>query len=183
MLTGAFTSTTFYDKDAYIWNESDNTLTSNTDYDGVNALFTLPLDKEKAEPKKAANYLNTILDQFSEAKSSDFTEDATTQEEIEDMEPYNISPLDPNFDKYYTLIENSVTQTRPGEDNMIHYEYASTDGHSICADTLFSELFPNNTPGISKTYSMNSSDSEWWIISYELMEDGSVTVRTYQSQQ
>lgn len=51
---------TFYRKNAYIYNEADGTITPNEDYEGVNVLFDLPIDASRADAKKAQEYLKRL---------------------------------------------------------------------------------------------------------------------------
>ncbi len=50
-----------YNRDAYIYNSNDGTITQNPDYDGVKALFNLPLDTSKADPDKAREIIKSIV--------------------------------------------------------------------------------------------------------------------------
>lgn len=51
---------TFYRKNAYIYNEADGTITPNEDYEGVNVLFDLPIDASRADAEKAQEYLKRL---------------------------------------------------------------------------------------------------------------------------
>jgi hypothetical protein len=46
---------------AYIYHDKTGEISPNPEYDGPNALFSLPLDKSKADPEKAAQFLNQIF--------------------------------------------------------------------------------------------------------------------------
>lgn len=48
---------TFYDSDAYCFDKQTGEITRNEDYEGVNALFHLPLDESKADEKAADEQL------------------------------------------------------------------------------------------------------------------------------
>lgn len=50
-------STTFYNINAFAYNNDTGEITPNPDYDGVNVLFDLPIDKSKADPEKAEQFL------------------------------------------------------------------------------------------------------------------------------
>jgi len=60
----AVSSSTFYDNDAYIYNEETGEITRNEDYDGVNALFDLPLDESKADKDAGEKYIKEMLDKW-----------------------------------------------------------------------------------------------------------------------
>lgn len=51
-------SSNFYDINAFVYNSKSGEIRSNPEYDGVNVLFDLPIDKTKADPKKAQEFLN-----------------------------------------------------------------------------------------------------------------------------
>jgi len=53
-------STTFYDVNAYTYDEATGLVTPNPDFDGVNMIFDLPLDSSKADYEKAQTYLDTL---------------------------------------------------------------------------------------------------------------------------
>ena len=54
------TDTTFYNHKAYHYNETTGEISRNEDYDGLNALFRLPVDASKADPQAAASYLTSL---------------------------------------------------------------------------------------------------------------------------
>lgn len=54
-------SSTFYDIKAFSYNEKTGEVTINKNYNGVAALFDLPLDIKKADHKKADKYLSELL--------------------------------------------------------------------------------------------------------------------------
>lgn len=52
----------FYDKNAFTYDEETGEITTNPDYSGACALFDLPLDPAKADRAKADAYLETLLE-------------------------------------------------------------------------------------------------------------------------
>ncbi len=50
----------FYDTEAYRYDEGTGEMSPNEAYDGVNALFVLPLDPKRADPEAAAAYLEEL---------------------------------------------------------------------------------------------------------------------------
>lgn len=50
----------FYNAEAYIYDEVSGKISRNESYNGLNALFKLPLDASKANPEKAAEYLESM---------------------------------------------------------------------------------------------------------------------------
>lgn len=51
---------TFYDVDAYHYDESTGLISRNEDYQGINLLFDLPVDAAKVDPEGAAQYLKEL---------------------------------------------------------------------------------------------------------------------------
>lgn len=50
----------FFKKDAYHYDKTTGVVSRNEQYDGLNALFNLPIDASKADPKKAAEYIEAL---------------------------------------------------------------------------------------------------------------------------
>lgn len=79
----------FYDTDAYSYDVKTGSITRNNDYEGTNILFNLNIDKSKADPQKAEEYIKEIEDEF----NSDNKDDAFDYEqdsEIESKAEFNI---------------------------------------------------------------------------------------------
>lgn len=167
-------SSLFYEPDIYTWNEKDGTLTPNPDYDGVNALFTLPLDKGKADPSAAEIYLNAVLngDENEEASSENENGDA-----LKDLDVSNISLED--LDSGYDLLEDSVINTKADSNGMINYSYEE-NGTRTEGGVAESELFPDHKTGLSDIFDVWGESPHLFVTTFELMEDGTVTIRTYQ---
>lgn len=47
----------FYKPEAYVFDEATGNISRNREYEGLNALFTLPIDDSKANPTKVAEYI------------------------------------------------------------------------------------------------------------------------------
>lgn len=50
----------FYNRDAYIYEKATGDISRNEAYEGLNALFRLPVDAAKADPEKAAAYIESL---------------------------------------------------------------------------------------------------------------------------
>lgn len=50
----------FYNKEAYCYDELTGKISRNEEYEGLNALFNLPVDIAKADPEKAAEYMAAL---------------------------------------------------------------------------------------------------------------------------
>lgn len=49
-----------YNNEAFVYDEASGKISRNENYDGLNALFHLPLDRSKADPDAAAEYIKKI---------------------------------------------------------------------------------------------------------------------------
>jgi len=56
----AVSSSSFYDDNAYVYNEETGEISRNENYVGVNALFELPLDKTKSDETAGEKYINEM---------------------------------------------------------------------------------------------------------------------------
>jgi len=54
------TEGTFYNTEAYCYDKSTGKISRNEKYEGLNALFGLPVDISKADPEKAAQYIASL---------------------------------------------------------------------------------------------------------------------------
>lgn len=50
----------FYDQAAYHYDRESGEISVNEDYEGINLLFDLPMDESKADPDKAAEYIENM---------------------------------------------------------------------------------------------------------------------------
>lgn len=116
----------FYDVDAYRYDESTGSISRNEDYDGVNALFELPVDKSKADPAAAAAYLEAL--QASWAAPDTLPEQDATDRTVEAfMEQLTAQ----NLDQYAEPVESTRMECgTPDEDGAVMYSYELADGSS-----------------------------------------------------
>lgn len=169
---------TFYDNNAYTFNEETGEIRRNESYDGLNALFELPLDPSKADPKAAAEYIKSI-----DAPDSESTEDTDVEgpEPNSDIEAF-ISQLTPdNLADYATPVESSIQTGMPDEEGSFHYECDLGDRGGASGTIGVQEIFPDNKPGMSDRFSYSYSDSidSLMISTFTLNEDGSITYTAY----
>lgn len=166
---------TFYNPDAYTYDKTTGQISRNEDYNGLNALFTLPLDSSKAEPEAAKAYIKNMDTQeqnTDDPQPSDM--DIQISEFIENLTPENI-------DEYAHKVKETEQTVQPDSDGTltVNYEYNGTSGNDT---NIISELFPDGKTGMSKSFSYTYSDNrlESLIINtYVLNEDGSVTFSIY----
>lgn len=115
---------TFYDSDAYRYDESTGSISRNERYDGVNALFELPVDKSKADPAAAAAYLEALQASWA-APDTPPEQDAADIEVEAFMEQLTAEKLD----SYADPIESTrMSCGTPDEDGAVLYRYELEDG-------------------------------------------------------
>lgn len=105
--------------EAYTYQEDSGKIEKNKDYSGVNALFTLPIDKSKASEEEAKKYVDSL---FGEENT-----DETEKKQMEaDEEFFNSLTLD-NIEEYATREESTVQTVKPDKDGNLIYDYEIKD--------------------------------------------------------
>lgn len=165
---------TFYNPEAYFYDEETGAISKNPDYQGLNVLFTLPLDEKKADPVKAKKYLRQLE---KEAEESDDTEYEKTEIDLwaEKVTPENI-------EQYAKRLEDTIQVLTPDAEGYIHTEYELENGRSGWGDFLVSELFPEGKTGMSESIGYNYSEDDMESLlfeTYTLNKDGTVTYAVY----
>ncbi len=74
---------TFYSTEAYDYDEKTGIISKKESYNGTNILFDLNLDKSKADPKKAAEYLDKLNRQLENPEGSEDSKDLYEEETAE----------------------------------------------------------------------------------------------------
>lgn len=153
--------TAFFSTDAYTYDALTGEITRNPSFDGMNALFDLPLDPAKGDPCKAEEYLRTLWEQDTDAEL--------------DPESLNAAMLLENFDPDSAeLLVDSIMVLETDEKG--YYQYSYRGGlHSVLAESLF---VPEEY-GFAHERSMSESDMETLVTLFHKDVDGIVTGRTY----
>ena len=162
----------FYDMTAYHYEESTGKMTRNESYDGVNALFTLPIDKNKANAEAANAYLESLEESLS--CEDDATEmDSSVEAFMEKLTPENI-------DQYAVPIESTRQICKTGNDGLLYYSY-ELENESGEGTVFVEEEFPDGKAGMAKDfqYSYSEGMSDLLIYTHTLNEDGTVTFVIY----
>lgn len=163
-----------YNTDAYTYDEMTGTISRNENYDGLNALFHLPLDSSKADPKAAAEYIKKIDEGDSDVPETELSEEeAEISEFLEKLTPENM--LD-----YIKPIDSTTTVLTPDKDGNLNYEYDLGDKGSGSGTASIDNLFPDKKTRtcINGSSSCGTLDSVL-IDVFTLNEDGSVTYMVY----
>ena len=122
---------TFYQREAYLYDEVTGEITRNEAYDGLNALFQLPIDVAKADPVAAKAYMETLFDE----NEDDWSDVEKTTEELE-VEEW-IAKLTPeNIEELAVLVEHTVQVLTVDENGMLNvapYEVEGRGGSGGCS--------------------------------------------------
>ena len=195
-------STTFYSKEAYNYNEETGDISPNLEFDGINILFDLPLDPSKADPEKAEKYLqdlysddnsDTELDK-SNFNSSNFNNvDSNNSDSINvDSSDFDIFDIiengtiaDLNVPEYLDalmevsiLIPESVKEVSYTDEGLMVYEH---DGYRVvCGEDW---IFPEEYIGMSDVKGLSGGGEKGIRFSrYNRDENGVITGMRYQVQ-
>lgn len=182
---------TFYNADAYNYDKESGKITRKEDYEGVNALFTLPIDKKKADSKAVKAFEEKMkqegfLEDSGSRKQKEkvyFDDEGETvlREEGNTSQEEFVSKLTPeNLHKYAKKVKGYDQVLEP-KDGYISYTYQYKNGDSN-ANQQMEALFPDGKPGMSKSFSFSGwgDDLKSMVIeSLTLQEDGKVLLELY----
>lgn len=162
-----------YNEMAYRFDANTGEIRRADGYDGVNALFVLPLDKDLADPEAAEKFLSVFEQDRTEVQKYE-----ARQKEADEF----MSGITPdNINQYATLIEDSVYVFDADEDEAI-YKYTMPDGEQLIRLMIRQREFPDGKTGMSERISYFPDEEgiqSLKIITFTLNEDGSVTASVY----
>lgn len=179
---------TFYDPKAYQYDKATGEILRNEAYDGLNALFQLPIDASKADPAAAANYLTTLDEpesvaepETNEAETKPGAQKAVESEKSAKIQAWLDQITSENIGQYADCVESTVQVLTPDSDGYVSVEYDIEGRVSGSGSVLVSKYFDGKKPGemmVGCSYAENESDS-MVIPTYTLNEDGTVTFAVY----
>ncbi len=161
---------TFYEQQAYNFDEKTGEISRNKDYEGLNALFDLPIDASKADPEAAAEYLTSL--QEDDDEDMDEGEDTEADQWMEGI-------TEENIEEHAQRVEDSVQTSMPDEDGYISFDY-EVEGRSSGSGTTLTALtkdHPFEIIGYSVTGDGRLEDLV--IETIKLNEDGTVSFAAY----
>lgn len=174
-------SGSFYDNEAYFYDENTGDITRNMTYEGVNALFVLPIDKSRSDREAAEAFLEELrASQNAPAKPVEMDE---TDREV-DAFMQKLTPE--NLNDYAEPIESTRQICKVDEDGLLMAEYELEDGSAGSCAADMDTTFPDKKPGISGQFSYSYSETgleDLKIDVYILNEDGTVTFVVYKPKQ
>lgn len=173
---------TFYNPAAYNYDEATGEITRNEGYEGLNALFELPIDASKADPQAAAEYLTSLEESEQNTDEDVQDEDMDVSEEDAAIAAWMEKLTPENIDQYAKRIESTQQVLTPDEEGMIHYAY-NLEGHGAgSASVSTNEIFPDGKLGMSSQFNFTAQGTVESILvaTFELQEDGTVLFVMYE---
>ena len=182
---------------AYTYDEASGEINRNEAYEGCNVLFTLPLDRVKADPEKAESYLES-LDKTPEEEQEELDQELenlpeSQQEEIREGEAQteilrafaHTLTVD-NIDELCEKVEGSEAVVQVDWDaDWVEFSTAGETGSSGgMVMSEFKTIFPDDSPRISiLSYSVSSGGADGVasanISILRRYEDGTITCADY----
>lgn len=161
----------FYNNEAYAYNESTGAISPKSDYDGTSILFDLPLDKKKADHDKAEAYLNNLLNVPSADTATDLVTPAVPVDDAEAALNKKMEELKKKL-KDGKVIPESIKEVTYDKHGRLNYEY---DSWSV---KLSPELmFKDGQTGDSEEVSFSEGDGFSWALVFSKDENGVITGR------
>lgn len=175
---------TFYNNEAYHYDKKSGKITRNEDYKGLNALFDLPIDPSKADPKAAANYItsleNSESNEADDADDSGQTQNSEQSASEKETEAWMEQITPENIDQYAKCVKSSVQILTPDKDGYIFYKYKVNGRSSGSGEILASEYFQDGKKKVITGYDSSGDGLDDVVIHlFTLNDDGTVTYAAY----
>lgn len=182
----AVNSGTFYDNGAYQFDGATGEITRNEGYEGVNALFLLPLDGSKADKEKADAYIRQMEEEMNGTGSAlegeagrSFAGTGETSGFASEIAGWD----ETDFEKHAELLENLTQTLQVGPDGSISYSYQTEDGMGSSNTMLAESLFKENQFGMSEVKDIITGETDGekstYIETFTRNQDGTITLKVY----
>lgn len=175
--------TTFYDTNAYRYDELTGAITRNEEYDGINLLFDLPIDPARADQAAADEYLKALEESWKPDAGEGDESTSAQEEEITKMVDEIIEQIQNGKEeealKDAELLEN---QTKTVTEKNGVYEYEFTEKNQTSLYYFYKNNFVDGRDiAVSYTDYDETTDQFHGIYISLLTEngDGTAEVRTY----
>ena len=116
---------TLYNSNAYNYDETTGEISVNEDYNGINLLFDLPIDKDKADANKAAVYLKNLAAQWNMSNVEELTPDI---QEAEDKVNAQADYLNDVLDEVIAAMKAGTMDAYITEHNLIKGDTQTVTG-------------------------------------------------------
>ncbi len=160
-------NTNFFDGKAYVFDEKSGTISKNEEYEGMNLLFHLPLEKDKADKKAAEAYLKKLKEEAAH-EGEEFKNEAEENIKFPDIK---------ELKKDWKLI--SEKEVAPDKDGRIYYSYEGNSGAGDAFVTLDS-IFDEGETGYSKNIFITEDDNWKNAIVFYREKAGDILVSVYE---
>lgn len=165
-------NTVFYDVNAYQFDKKSGAISKNKNYKGLNLLFDLPLDKNKANKEEADKYLKQL--ELQDSASKDDSADAKSDKTI---------PLDEILNKWDKTSEEKIV---PDKEGRINYSYHTSRGGSGDGYILEEELFSKGQTGYADNYQIFEESGQdnhitQTVLLFNRDKTGTITLSIYEN--
>ncbi|MCI1931473.1 MAG: hypothetical protein LKJ13_07240 [Clostridia bacterium] len=158
---------------AYHFDKDSGVITKDTNYDGVNCLFNLPIDSKFADKEKAEEFIQKIKD---DEKNDNDTSSDSNSDGIVDKVSNAVGSDAKNIDKIKALGKCIYQEKeKPDENGNINVSYDTEEYGG--ANGTFAPVFENGSKVIIT--SVNGSDDYAVIEICTLNDDKTITVEEY----
>ena len=156
----------------FISDEQTGELKANPEYEGVSALFNLPIDKSLADPEKAEQYIANLLNADEDDKSS-MNHDTDTNDDNIFIDDNALSDIDWND---AVPVAASIKEISPWENGTFFYEWNSDEygivRTAITADDFDESIEPQSVINIKREGIIDGIIK--WAVRFEKDENGVV---------
>ncbi len=162
----AVSDSTFYDTNAFSFNETTGELAANPGYNGASAVFTLPLDKKMSDPARAQQYLDELNKAGENSASQGSSSESTDYDSID-------------WDKA-TPIESTRKVLTIAKDGMFTYSFEIPGGNgaggseSLRFDAYFTDA-KKPTSIVTNVTDFGLDNGKLYGVCYALDEKGILT--------
>lgn len=159
---------------AFLMDETTGEITRNESYEGINALFDLPIPAFKGDEAAANAYVEAMNAPSEEPATEEAVDPATDVQTVSKaIERWTLEDFEANAK---CIIKEELI---PDAQGYISYKYDLDDGGGSEATKLVTWLFEDEAIGLSPNMTIFNDDPTY-IETFERHEDGSITLRVYE---
>lgn len=160
-------NSTFFERNAYVFNEETGKITPNDNYNGMNLLFKLPLDAKKADKEAAQKYVDEFELSWGDNSQAEDTVENGKEKAVDVNE----------IIKNWKLVTEQ--KVKPDKEGRIYYSYKN-ENISMEGYVLEDGLFEDGEVGYSKFYCGGEGNNVNYSLVYYRDENGEITVYVYE---